>query len=55
VDAAIEGGIDAQRAAELDAGVGARDIEEARGVKRSNPDVFHGLGLDRKVGRVKSV
>ena len=51
VDAAVEGGVGAQIAADLDAGVGAGDEEEARAVKRANPDIFYRFGLDRKVGR----
>ena len=50
VGAAVEGGVGAQIAADLDAGVGARDVEEAGAVKRADPDVFDRLGLDRKVG-----
>jgi len=51
VNAAVEGGVGAQIAADLDAGVGAGDEEEARAVKRANPDIFYRFGLDRKVGR----
>ena len=52
---AIEGDVGAQIAAELDAGIGARDVEEARAVKRANPYVLHRLGLNRKVGRLEAV
>jgi hypothetical protein len=51
VGAAVEGGVGAQIAADLDAGVGAGDVEEARAVKRADPDIFYRFGLDRKVGR----
>jgi len=51
VGAAVEGGVGAQIAANLDAGVGAGDVKEARAVKRADPDIFYRLGLDRKVGR----
>ncbi len=50
VNAAIEGGVDTQITAKLDAGIGARDIEEASAVKRADPDVFDRLGLDGKIG-----
>ena len=52
VGAAVEGDVRAQIAAELDAGVGARDEEEAGAVKRTDPYIFNCLGLDRKVGRL---
>jgi hypothetical protein len=51
VGAAVEGGVGAQVAADLDAGVGAGDVEEARAIKRADPDIFYRFGLDRKVGR----
>jgi len=51
VGAAIKGSVGAQIAADLDAGVGAGDVEEARAVKRADPDIFYRFGLDRKVGR----
>ena len=52
VGAAVEGDVGAQIAAELDAGVGARDVEEAGAVKRADPHILDRLGLDRKVGRL---
>src|SRR4029079_7761241 len=52
VGAAVEGAVDAQITADLDAGVGTRDEEEACAVKRADPDIFDCLGLDRKVGRL---
>src|SRR6186713_3523614 len=50
--AAVDRGVHAQIAADLDAGICTRDIEEARTVKRAYPDIFNCLGLDRKVGRL---
>ena len=52
VGAAVERGVGAQIAADLDAGVGARNVEEAGAVKRTDPYIFDCLGLDRKVGRL---
>jgi len=52
VRAAVEGGVGAQITANLDAGVGARDKEEAGAVERTDPYIFDRLGLDRKVGRL---
>ncbi|GCC42632.1 hypothetical protein chiPu_0026630, partial [Chiloscyllium punctatum] len=43
--------VDAQIAAQLDAGVGARNKVEARTIERADLDVLDCLGLDRKVGR----
>ena len=51
-DPAIESGVGAQVAAEFDAGVGSRNVKEARAVKGANPDIFNGCGLDRKIGRL---
>ena len=48
--AAVEGDVRTQITADLDAGIGARDIEEAGAVKRTDPHIFDCLGLDRKVG-----
>jgi len=52
VRAAVERDVRAQIAADLDAGVGARDVEEAGAVERADPHIFDRLGLDRKVGRL---
>ena len=49
---AVERGIDAQIAAELDAGVGARDVEESRTVQRADPHVFDRFGLHGKISRL---
>jgi hypothetical protein len=52
VGTAIERGIDAQITTKLDAGVGARDVEETGAVQRADPHIFDRLGLDRKIGRL---
>jgi hypothetical protein len=52
VDATVEGSVHAQITADLDAGVGARDEEEAFAVERADPYIFDRLGFDRKVGRL---
>ena len=49
VNAAVEGSVDAQIAAELDAGIGARNVEEAGAVQRADPYILDRLGLDGKV------
>jgi len=53
VDAAVEGGVDAQIAADLDAGIGAGDVLEAGSVERADPHILDGLCLDRKIGRLR--
>ena len=40
----------AQIAAELDAGIGARNVEETGAVGGADLDVFDRLGLERKIG-----
>jgi hypothetical protein len=52
VDAAVERGVYAQEAAELDAGVGARNIEETLAVRRADPHIFDRAGLERKISRL---
>ena len=52
VDFAIKGRVRTQITPDLDAGVGARDVEESGAVKRADPHIFDCLGLDRKVGRL---
>jgi hypothetical protein len=54
VDAAVERGIDAQITAQLDAGVGARNLEEAGAIKRTDPHIFDRFGLDGKISRLGS-
>src|SRR5262249_32903799 len=44
--AGAERGIDTQIAAQLDAGVGARDIEETRTIQGADPHVLDRFGLD---------
>jgi hypothetical protein len=48
--AAIDGDVGAHVAAELDAGVGAGNVEEACAIERADLHIFDRLGLDRKVG-----
>jgi hypothetical protein len=50
--ATVEGGVDTQIAAELDAGVGAGDVEELRAVGGADLHVFDRFRLDRQVGRL---
>src|SRR5437899_167202 len=54
VDAAVERGVDAQITTQLDAGVGARDIEETRAIQGADPHVLDRFGLDGKIGRLSS-
>ncbi|MHC2683440.1 hypothetical protein ACVJDU_005004 [Bradyrhizobium diazoefficiens] len=54
VAAGIERHFGTQIAAELDAGVAARDVVEARAIERADLDVLDRLGLDRKIGRLGS-
>ena len=49
VDAAIERGIDAHIATDLDAGVGARDVEETGTIQGADPHVLDRFGLDGKI------
>jgi hypothetical protein len=49
----IDGDVRAHIAAELDAGVGAGNVEEARAIEGADLHVFDRLGLDRKVGRLR--
>jgi hypothetical protein len=51
VDAAVERGVDAQLAPQLDAGVGARNVEETGTIQGADPHIFDRFGLDRKIGR----
>jgi hypothetical protein len=48
--AAVERGADAQIAADLDAGIGARDLPESGTIQGADPYVFDRFGLDGKVG-----
>jgi hypothetical protein len=50
--AGVERGVDAQIAAELDAGVGARDVEESRTIQGADPHVLDRFGLDGKISRL---
>src|SRR5262249_37042986 len=43
----------AHPAADLETGIGARDVEEAFAVQAADLHVFDRLGLDRKVGRLR--
>src|SRR4051812_6227194 len=52
VDAAVERGVDAQITTQLDAGVGARDVEETRAIQGADPHVLDRLGLEGKTGRL---
>jgi len=49
---AVEGGIGAQIAAKLDAGIGAGNVEEAGAVRRADFHVLDRLGLDWQIGRM---
>ena len=51
---AVESGFNAQIAAQLDAGVGAGDIEETSTVQGADPHVLDRFGLDRKVRSLRS-
>src|SRR5262249_28118987 len=50
VRAAVEGDVGAQIAADLDAGIGARNVEKARPVERANAHILDRLSIDRQVG-----
>jgi hypothetical protein len=52
VNAAVEGDVGAYVTAELDAGVGTGDEEEAGAVKRADLHILDGFRLDRKIRRV---
>src|SRR5205823_4629967 len=54
VGGAVERGVDAQITTQLDAGVGARDIEETRAIQGADPDVLDRFGLDGKIGSLRS-
>ena len=49
---AVERHVGTQVAAQLDAGIGARDVVETRAVQRADLHVFDRLGLQRKIGRL---
>jgi hypothetical protein len=51
---AVKSGFNSQIATQLDAGVGARDIEETRPVQGADPHVLDRFGLDGKIGRLSS-
>src|SRR5205807_2318943 len=48
----IRQNIDAQITAELDAGVGARDVVETGTIRRADPHIFDRLGLYGKISRL---
>jgi hypothetical protein len=48
--APVEGGVDAQIAAEFDAGVGARNIEEACAIEGADTHILDRFRLDRQIG-----
>src|SRR6185369_14620982 len=52
--AGVERGVDAQITTQLDAGVGARDVEETRAIQGADPDVLDRFGLDGKIGSLCS-
>jgi len=54
VRAAVERGVDAQITTQLDAGVGARDVEESGTIQGANLHVLDRLGLDGKIGCLRS-
>src|SRR5207237_70149 len=54
IGGAVERGVDAQITTQLDAGVGARDIEETRAIQGADPDVLDRFGLDGKIGSLRS-
>src|SRR5262249_39107389 len=45
VDAAVEHRVDAQITADLDAGIGARNVPESGTIQRADPHVFDRFGL----------
>ena len=49
VDAAVERGVDAQITTQLDAGVGARNVEETGTIQGADPHVLDRFGLDGKI------
>ena len=51
---AVESGFSAQITTQLDAGVGAGDIEETRTVQGADPHVLDRFGLDGKVRSLRS-
>src|SRR4029434_2321778 len=54
VGGAVERGVDANVTTQLDAGVGARDIEEPRTIQGADPDLLDSFGLDGKIGSLGS-
>src|SRR5262249_54560834 len=50
----IEGDVGADVAADLDAGVGAGNVEEAGAIERADFDILYRFGLDRKVGCLRA-
>ncbi len=50
----VERGSDTDRAADADAGIGARNIIEARAVKRAHLHILDRLRLDGKISRVRT-
>src|SRR5260370_22342703 len=53
VDAAVERGVDAQITTQLDAGIGARNVEESGTIQGTNLHVLDRAGLDGKIGRLR--
>src|ERR1700716_896254 len=53
VDAAVERGIDAQITTQLDAGVGARNIEETGTIQGADPHVHDRFGFDGKTSSLR--
>ena len=49
IDAAVECGVNAQITAQLDASVGARDVEETGTIQGADPHVLDRFGLDGKI------
>ena len=52
--AGVEGDVGAQITAELDAGVGAGNVEEAGTIQRADPDILDRPGFDRQVGGLRA-
>jgi len=54
VGAAVKRGVDTHITTQLDAGVGAGDVEETSTVQGADPHVLDRFGLDGKIGSLRS-
>jgi hypothetical protein len=50
--AGVERGVNAQIATQLDAGVGARNVEETGTIRRADSHILDRFGLDGKISRL---